>query len=261
MANLILPNLPSRPRLATPRLIPPTLPLTQRQGMHSYTRPATGKQRARAIYSPLTPSGRIPLVPTSDARVTRPAHTAPPRTTNVLPAEGSGGNNVAIDPVLTMSIYLNYSQQGYHATANAMRSLSQGLQQVQQYYPPIYAELPSVAGLTNPTSFLACLEAYENNQTYYAVCGATAEQLSQLEYWFLAIIEPCPSEALSRTAAAREELLAWREREAGKLRRGYSAYCDPQLREKILPLPVAVREYIGYYQTYCPYLYPALHSS
>lgn len=74
------------------------------------------------------------------------------------------------------------------------------------------------------------LRLYENNQMILMskdtkVNVDTLAKLTNLESWFIQIIEPKPHRDI-------EEIKEWTEREKCKLN-GYSAYCDHELRKKI----------------------------
>lgn len=64
---------------------------------------------------------------------------------------------------------------------------------------------------------------YENNQRYYAN-HAMVQDLNDLEYWFMHVIEPRPSDT--------DQIEAWLMREEHKIE-GCSYYCADNLRHMI----------------------------
>jgi len=113
--------------------------------------------------------------------------------------------------------------------------------------------LPDAHGLVNRTLFDKCLDVYENNQEYYIdkltklsnliklsndmrEINRIEEKIDQvkknvtlMEYWFLFIIEPKPSD--------RREHENWHDGEMMKLENSRTKYCDRELASLIKPLP------------------------
>lgn len=93
--------------------------------------------------------------------------------------------------------------------------------------------LPNIAGFVNIDTFYQMLSIYENNQQYYLVhwndydYDVFRQHISQLEQWFIHIIEPIPIE--------RHMYSYWFERENSKYL-GSSFYCHELLYSDLLPL-------------------------
>lgn len=101
-----------------------------------------------------------------------------------------------------------------------------------------YMPTLSMCGWVNSVQFELALRIYENNQVYYldqldagADRGTVITQLNNLEAWFMCICEPKGD-------------AEWIDREYGKVTRGYSGYCDPDIVKYIKPLPDTVVTYI-----------------
>lgn len=193
----------------------------------------------------MTPIGTIAMVPTADKR--------PPPTPRRLPAQpptpGQTVNRVTLkvaqesDPLINATIYLDLDKtNSYNHVSDHMRSISAVTNNLHKHYATQYKPLPNVQGRVAAIYFEELLSIYENNQVFYQdrlddntmELAVIKSGLTELEYWFMRIIEP----------QAADDVTAWREREQLKLTKGYSAYCDPELYKHIVPAPVTVRNEI-----------------
>lgn len=97
-----------------------------------------------------------------------------------------------------------------------------------------------VGGLVTPEIFSQCLTVYENNQVYYQqqtirqgrTLMSFQDELTDLEMWFLNIIEPVPTD--------RDDWMSWATRMRGKTNDQYSGYCDPEILPVLGPIPMAL---------------------
>jgi hypothetical protein len=124
-----------------------------------------------------------------------------------------------------------------------MRSIAQATTQARASLQNELQPILDVKGKVTPKVFEQALQIYENNQVYYQdrieagdlEIGQISQHLTELEFWFIQIIEPKPR---------RDEIPSWRAREQNKLKLGVSGYCDPDLYQYIHPLSPAVRGFI-----------------
>jgi hypothetical protein len=99
-------------------------------------------------------------------------------------------------------------------------------------------------GLVNARQWEEALTLYENNQGYYQdrkETGDLSEEalragLTQLEHWFLLIVEPRPKD--------KEEVPAWQVRERHKQEKGITAFCDLSLVPYLTPAPIEYRQWL-----------------
>jgi hypothetical protein len=159
---------------------------------------------------------------------------------------------VKIDPLLNATIYLDLTKpedQDYHYVTTRMRSISKNTLDLQRQYKNTLRPILPLVGFVTPAQFEEALSIYENNQVYYQdriddqdlAISAIQLALTQLEHWFMLIIEPKPIDP--------EDLPAWRERELTKINTGYSSYCDPDLHQYIQPLSLDHRSIITQYHS------------
>lgn len=213
----------------------------------------------------ITPIGTIAMVPTIDKRPpVTPRHivhlglnnlqggqvgmATPGRHLTLRVIDETTGV-VKIDPILTASIYLDCTKpedQAYDHVANKMRNITQNMITLQKQYTNVLKPLLNVSGRVSHSIFEEALSIYENNQVYYQDriddhsldIPTIRARLTELEQWFMCIIEP----------RATDDLNSWREREQSKLIKGVSTYCDPELYPYISPLPAHIRSMIQQYQ-------------
>ena len=189
----------------------------------------------------MTPIGTIAMVPTADKR--------PPQTPRRRPA--TPGHNVTLkiieeqDPLMNATIYLDVGHnddRGYTYVSDHMRSIAATTSDLQKRYATQYRPLPKIQGRVTAVQFEDLLNIYENNQVFYQdrlddkqVGLVDVEHgLTQLEHWFMRIIEPVPT----------NDFESWKQREQTKILKGYSAYCDPELYKHIAPASNILRNEI-----------------
>lgn len=251
--NLILPNfartkeltLPCAPKtpLITPRI---GMSQTNKQDNHQNEEnpwlPCRNEGSLNVKIAAITPIGTIAMVPTSDRRpVPTPRNISTPRYQNSLKSPGkfltlkviNEDGKIQKDPILDATIYLDCNKtKDYKYVANKMKTLSENTLSLHRQYKNILKPLINISGKVSSKEFETALQIYENNQVYYQDridnkdmdLSVIKYSLTQLEYWFLLIIEP-----MSNTI---DDV---REREHFKLRKGISSYCDPELYNYITP--------------------------
>lgn len=174
-----------------------------------------------------------------------PTATNIPILTNSSESEFSEGDE--IDPMVMANIYINSydnNRNNNHVNQN-MKNISTSIKSLRSHYTMKMKVLTNDEGLVKQNNFEDCLSIYENNQVYYQECidhctltkKELVDGLSALEYWFICIVEP----------PQQDEAKEWREREYGKIKRGYSAYCDPELCDYIKPLSPKIIQLITLY--------------
>jgi hypothetical protein len=157
----------------------------------------------------------------------------PPKTPRTLQKEKP--IVIEVDPMMNASIYLNTGNDTKNVSSH-MKSLSKNIKGLQQQYKNVLKPVPSEHGLVTKQKFEEFLSIYENNQVYYQeeIDDKTMDmefikrKLTELEHWFIAVIEPRP----------HDDVEAWRHRENSKLIKGYSPYCDPELYTYIKQAPL-----------------------
>lgn len=185
----------------------------------------------------LTPLGNIISVPTSNQRIEN-------RKLDVLLNDN---NDVEPDPILKATILLDCTKstdRDYHYVSNKMKRITQNIINLQKQYTNKLLSCPSVKGKVTSTKFKQYLSIYENNQVFYQdklddktmTLDNIKIALTNLEHWFMAIIEPKPP---------RDEIDMWREREKSKITTKRSPYCDPELYEYITPASDELINYIS----------------
>ena len=189
----------------------------------------------------MTPIGTIAMVPTADKR--------PPQTPRRRPP--TLGHNLILkvveeeDPLMNATIYLDVGhndERGYTYVSDHMRSIAATTSDLQKRYATQYRLLPKIQGRVTAVQFEDLLNIYENNQVFYQdrlddkqISLPDIEQgLTQLEHWFMRIIEPVPT----------NDVESWKQREQNKTLKGYSAYCDPELYKHIVPASNILRNEI-----------------
>ena len=210
---------------------PPVTPRYSRPPLHSPGRYITLKVYGREIGPYTSPIGSIAI-----------------NNSNQFLGDGSKINPQDDDSsLLRASIYLDCSKSGdkdYNHVANKMRSITQNTIALQSKYKNELKTLPDVRGRVSAHVFDNLLSLYENNQVYYQERiddhsldkSTISSLLTQLEHWFICIIEPRPRIA--------DDIEAWKERERNKCLNGRSAYCDPELYEYVERAPVSILSFI-----------------
>lgn len=189
----------------------------------------------------ITPIGTIAMVPTTDKRPPTPRRLpfTPGRHLTLKVVNDPDPN----DPILTATIYLDCTKdQDYDHVAARMRSITENTLTLQRQYKNNLKPLINVVGKVSSEVFEEALLIYENNQVYYQDridnndldIKTIQDRLTELEYWFLCIIEP----------RSNDNITDWIERERTKLIKGISAYCDPELYPYITPAPAHIRDLI-----------------
>jgi hypothetical protein len=198
----------------------------------------------------ITPVGTIPAVPTAEKRPDTPRYgPMTPHRSLTLEVVDPNTKVATIDPILTSAIYLDCTKpedQDYNHVANRMRTISTTVSALRKSYQTSYRQVPALRGHVTHTQFEDALSAYENNQVYFQdrldnkdmPIADINRHLTELEHWFMCIIEPRP----------RDDVDDWRRREASKIANKFSAYCDPELHKHIQPAPESVINYIRFYQ-------------
>lgn len=195
----------------------------------------------------ITPIGTVPLVPTCSKRAPPTPRTVPvtPGRKLTMRVVNDKGDEVKIDPLLTTAIYLDCNDdRNYHHVTEHMRSLTTITTSLQKQYITSYRPLTKMSGRVSVSTFEEALSIYENNQVYYQdrIDDKTLSEnqikhgLTELEHWFIHIIEHQPKDKCDQEA--------WIERENIKLSKGISAYCDPELYKYISPLDDNKREHV-----------------
>lgn len=203
----------------------------------------------------ITPIGTIAMVPTTDIRPKTPRRilpATPNRNLKLKVIDDETGDN-KIDPLLKATIYLDLSKpedKDYNHVANKMRSITNSTISLQKQYSNELRELPKVYGKVTHKIFENALSVYENNQVFYQDkiddksldMSFIKEKLTELEYWFMCIIEPAPR------VKNEEEIKEWKEREKFKISKGITSYCDPELYKYITPAGEEIKAFILMFQ-------------
>jgi hypothetical protein len=205
----------------------------------------------------ITPIGTIAMVPTIDKRPQTPRRILPPTPTKHLRLKVIDENtgNVKIDPLLTAAIYLDCTKpedQDYNHVSNKMRAITTAIRSnnnttLQKQYSNQLYHLPPMYGKVSSAAFEEALSIYENNQVFYQDkiddktldTPTIKERLTELEHWFMCIIEPCVS------LKDKHEFEAWQERENFKITKGITSYCDPELYSYITPAGKEIKAFIS----------------
>lgn len=189
----------------------------------------------------ITPIGTIALVPTCDVRPPTPRKVLPATPTRMLQlrvVDPQTGEPV-LDPIMSASVYLNCTKpedQDYNHVANRMKAISEAAQTSRTYYITELRGLPSCSGIVSARQFEDLLSIYENNQVFYQdriddktmSADDIKRRLTELEWWFMKIIEPRPH---------MNDVDSWIEREKFKTENGRTSYCDTTLYEWVDVMP------------------------
>ena len=140
------------------------------------------------------------------------------------------------DPIKDITVYFD---RGSHSS-----NITEKVKEVNEHISNIRSvkndanrlrPLTSASGKVTRNKFEDALEVYENNQATYLDMlergwskKEISSELTNLESWFICIIEPKPK--------SKADIHDWENREKKKLS-GKSAYCDPDCEELITPLP------------------------
>ena len=198
----------------------------------------------------ITPIGTVSMVPTCEKRACRTPRRTPQTPGKYITLDVIGEST--IDPLFTTAIYLDRKgsgNQNYNYVAERMRSITAQTISLQKRYSTEIKPMINISGKVPQHVFDQVLLLYENNQVYYQDCidnqNLQADDikvgLTQLEQWFMCIIEPRPTD--------NADTEAWKNRELMKLATGISSYCDPELHSYIRPLPPDIRTAIIKYQS------------
>jgi len=203
----------------------------------------------------ITPIGTIAMVPTTDIRPETPRRNLPvtPNRNLKLKVIDDETGDVKIDALLKATIYLDLTKpedKDYNYVANKMRSITNNTISLQKQYSNELQELPKIYGKVTHKTFEKALSVYENNQVFYQDkiddktldINVIKERLTELEHWFMCVIEPVP------TMKNEEEIKEWKEREKFKINRGISSYCDPELYTYITPAGDEIKAFISMFQ-------------
>jgi hypothetical protein len=208
----------------------------------------------------ITPIGTIAMVPTIDKRPPTPRRFVDLRSPRIPPAPQTPGKHLTLkvidpttkspvpDPILTATIYLDLTKpkdRDYNYVPNRMRAISENTLNLQRLYKNDLKPVPQISGRVSKAQFEDALSIYENNQVYYQDriddhtldMATIRSRLTELDHWFMCIIEPRPS----------DDIDGWKNREKSKLIKGVSPYCDPELHTYIGPLPATLRTMIYQY--------------
>lgn len=188
----------------------------------------------------ITPIGTIAMVPTLNKR--------PAPTPRYLPITKSKPNEQEQEPMLNATIYLDLSKDNKPDISDKMRSLNENTLLFQRQFKNKLKPLPNLIGCVSSAKFEEALEIYENNQVYYQDriddhqmdINTIKRNLTELEYWFIKIIEPRPSD--------KNDIEEWKNREQTKLDTGRSSYCDPELYPYITPAPTHILNVVSSHQ-------------
>lgn len=200
-----------------------------------------------------TPIGTIAAVPTSSNRPTTPKRLIRPKQYMTLRIVDQNGFDINNDPILDATIYLDCTRtedQKYDHVSNKMKSITHNILSLQKQYTNQLKPLINISGVVSIENFEIALAIYENNQVFYQDCLDNSSlniddikiQLTNLEHWFMAIIEPKPKLII--------EIDEWRKRELFKLTNGYSSYCDPLLLSYISPPSNELKQFIAKHQNF-----------
>ncbi|CAH6421725.1 Hypothetical protein HVR_LOCUS1365 [uncultured virus] len=232
----MVPTIHKRPPF-TPRyqpLTPRNQPLTPRnQPLTPRNQPLTPRNQ------PLTP-GNQPLTPGN-----QPLTPGKYLTLKMVNEQGTTPITIQTDPILTATIYLDFTKprdQDYGYVANKMKAIRENTLTLQQQYKNDLKPLINASGRVSVKIFEEALQIYENNQVYYQDriddrdldLPTVRARLTELEQWFLCIIEPKPI----------DDIPSWIDRERNKLIKGISSYCDPELYPYIVPASAHVLKFI-----------------
>lgn len=182
-----------------------------------------------------TPIGTIPLVPTCDMRPPTPKRLVNKYPKNSQKVVLNIINEPKIDPLLTTAIYLDCTKQedrDYNHVSNKMKSITNVISLHRKYLTQL-KPIPNISGKVSHKDFEEALSIYENNQVYYQDrlddksidVKTISQRLTELEYWFICIIEPKP--------LIQEDVQQWRDRELFKIKNGLTSYCDPEVHKYI----------------------------
>lgn len=203
----------------------------------------------------ITPLGTVSSVPTCKKNISRNQLMTPSRKmlqhiekrdTNLYTLENAINDTEEFNSLLRATIYLDCDRDGknYNYVSERMKSISETTLNLQKRYNNELRELVQISGKVDEKTFEKVLEIYENNQVFYQdkmdnneIDHSTlCEKLTELEHWFICVIEPKPKDKIGITD--------WIEREKYKLLTGYSKYCDTELYEYIRPAPENIKNFI-----------------
>ena len=152
-------------------------------------------------------------------------------------------------------IYLdqkNSKGRDYNFVSQNMKNISIQTNNLRSLYANKFKPYDkNIKGRVSLQIYEELLEIYENNQVYYQDCmqnenmtyDQLCEALTDLEYWFICIIEPYDH---NDPDLDKDDYTEWKNREQFKISKGFSGYCDPELYFYIKqPLPQEIISYIN----------------
>jgi len=152
-------------------------------------------------------------------------------------------------------IYLdqkNSKGRDYNFVAQNMKNISIQTNNLRSLYANKFKSYDkNIKGRVSLEIYEELLEIYENNQVYYQDCMQNesmtydhlCEALTELEYWFICIIEPYDH---NDPDLDKDDYNEWKSREQFKINKGFSGYCDPDLYFYIKqPLPQEIIRFIN----------------
>lgn len=209
----------------------------------------------------ITPLGKISEVPTGSKHKNKNKILMTPSRSAIRQIQKGNYNNMrekekekgserdideSFDALLKATVYIDLDKdyEKYDFMAQKMRSIASGTLNLQKHFRNELKELVQISGYVNEECFEKVLEIYENNQVFYQEkledgemsVDMAKEKLTELERWFVCIIEPKPK--------SNSEVPDWILREEYKLNTGYSSYCDKELYCYITPISDHVKNYV-----------------
>lgn len=168
--------------------------------------------------------GNICKIPTVDYQL--------PQTVRYISEDNDGSDEC----ILIGDIFLdqkNSKGRDYNFVSENMRNISLQTNNLRSLYANKFRPFDkNIKGRVTLEEYEELLEIYENNQVYYQDCiqngsltyDQLCEAITELEYWFICIIEPYDYENYDA-----DDYEDWKTREQFKINKGYSGYCDPEL--------------------------------
>jgi hypothetical protein len=165
---------------------------------------------------------------------------APPRYSSIVSKDNTKAKIDEIDepdPILKATIILNCTKpedEPYDHVSKRIKAIT-AVASIKTDYMAVLKPCPNIKGKVNLKKFDKLLSIYENNQVYYQECidnNSLSEKeiskgLTDLELWFVNIIEPMPK------TSHNDDIDDWKKRQAFKEEKGYTSYCDPDLYKYI----------------------------
>jgi len=201
-----------------------------------------------------TPSGTVTVLPTEVSRPVTPtrrqsaiSHTIPSPTLRIINPETGKAKD---DSFLQATVFFDHTKPGEpgYDLGSKMRAISSTISQLHSKLQTEYRRMPAAYGIVNLEQFDETLAAYENNQVYFQerldkkdmIEEEIKRGLTELEHFFMCVIEPRPNNA--------DDIIDWQQREADKVIKRRSTFCDPELYKFITLAPDAIINTIRHYQ-------------